>query len=346
MLSSSGCSTQRYYRPANLPTELAATHVPNVRTLDLSQLAGPVQGSELISPGDVLDLSIAGGLAADAVTSFPIRVGDDGTVLVPEVGTVRLAGLELAEAEQAIAGACIQRGLYLQPQVAITIKNRRVNRVTVVGAVEEPGIHELPRGSSYLLDALTAAGGLAEDAGADVDIRLPDPTENLASAAGPAGDRAVRPAGAEMPLDSGPKSIHINLADSVLHGGGGAYLSDGAVVMVQRREPMPIQVIGLVKKPGQYEYPVNQDLDVLGALALAGGVSNTFADRVLVIRKRAEMKNPAVVHVSINRAKRSGQENLRLEPGDTVSVEKTAATIALDAINVVRFTLGSSVPLF
>jgi len=339
-----GCGGPNMYRANTLPDHLAATPVPNVKRLDLSQLAGPATGVELIQPGDVLDMSIAGGLGADAVIKFPIRVGDDGTALLPDIGPVRLAGLELASAEQAIAAACVQRGLYLQPHVAVTMKHRRVNRVTVVGPVESAGIVELPRGQSYLLDAIVAAGGLTDEAGANIDIRFPGSNSGLI-AADPAalGPDGVVQTSAEA---LSQRTRRINIADAIAAGTGGQYLPDNAVIVVEEQELAPVQVIGLVKKPGEYAYPVERPLDVLGALALAEGRSNPFATKVYVIRQRAGMSDPAVVEINLDKAKKSGEENLRLEPGDVVSVERTAGTAMWDAINIVRFSLGSSVPIF
>lgn len=342
-----GCAGPNMYRAANLPPELAAIPVPNVKRLDLSGLAGPSTGSEFIQPGDVLDLSIAGGLGDDSVSDFPIRVGDDGQVLIPDVGMLRLAGLELADAEGAISAACIQRGLYLQPHVVVTMKRQRRNRITVVGAVEEPGIVELPRGQSYLLDAVVAAGGLSEDAGANVDIRTPGNANGLV-AANPAalGPDGVVQASARGLAGGTQRSQRVNIVDAVMSGASGQYLNDNAVVVVEQQELAPVQVIGLVKDPGEFDYPVERPLNVLGALALAGGRSNPFADKIYVIRQRADRSDPAVIEISLKAAKKSGVENVRLEPGDVVSVERTVNTAMWDAINIVRFSLGSSVPLF
>ena len=115
---SGGCSQHNFYRPKNLPASLAAIPVPNVKRLDLSGLAGPSTGNELIQPGDVLELSIAGGLSNDAVVDLIVRVGDDGNAMLPDVGPVRLAGFELAEAEQAIAMPASSGGLYISPTSA------------------------------------------------------------------------------------------------------------------------------------------------------------------------------------------------------------------------------------
>lgn len=335
------------YRASSLPPELAAIPVPNVKRLDLSGLAGPSTGSEFIQPGDVLELSIAGGLGADSVVEFPIRVGDDGNALLPDVGVLRLAGLELADAEATIAAACIQRGLYLQPHVAVTMKHQRRNRITVVGAVEEPGIVELPRGQSYLLDALVAAGGLSEDAGANLDIRTPGALNALA-AADPArmGPDGVIAASARGLVSAPARSHRVNIVDSVMSGATGQYLNDNSVIVVEQQELAPVQVIGLVGAPDEYDYPMERPLDVLGALALAKGTTNPFADKILVIRRRPDRADPAVIEVSLKKAKRSGQENIRLEPGDVVSVERTVTTAVWDAVNMVGFSLGSSVPIF
>jgi hypothetical protein len=55
------------------------------------------------------------------------------------------------------------------------------------------------------------------------------------------------------------------------------------------------------------------------------------------------MPQPAVIEVSIGKAKRSGDENLLLAPGDLVSVESTAVTAFVDtAKNFFRVAVGLS----
>ena len=102
-----------------------------------------------------------------------IRVSEDGAVTVPLVGPIQLAGLRLTGAEEAIRAESVRRGVYRDPHVSVLIKERRANRVTVVGEVEEPSTYELPTASSDLLAALVAAGGFTEDADTVVEIRRP-----------------------------------------------------------------------------------------------------------------------------------------------------------------------------
>jgi polysaccharide export outer membrane protein len=271
-------------------------------------------------------------------------VGEDGAANVPLVGKVQLAGLELAGAEQAIAAAGMQRGVFRNPHVTVTMKRPRVNKITVIGAVEEPGVYELPRGSSALLAALVAAGGLSDEAGTDVEIRRPGrhaptvvPSESRDKLAG------YVPA---QPVATEASSLRVNLVSAAQEGRGGYYLDDGDVVMVEKRDPQPIHVIGLVKKPGEYELPTHRDLRVLDALALAGGLDIPWADNMLVIRHVPERTEPVLIQISIHEAKRNGRSNVRLAPGDVVSVEQTPQTVIYDVIRKFNVGLAGSVPAF
>ena len=116
--------------------------------------------------------------------------------------------------------------------------------------------------------------------------------------------------------------------------------------MVEKRDPAPIQVVGLVRDPGEYEFPIGKPLTVLGAIALADGVSNQLADKIYVIRPVANSGNPAVINVSIRRAKKSAKSNIILGPGDVVSVEQTPGTVFMEALQLIRFGVSGSAPLF
>ena len=256
------------YHVKSLPGEFQAASVPNPKTIDLARLASVAVSNELIDRGDVLELTLVTGYGRLDTTTTPIRVGDDGAASVPLVGKVELAGLELEAAEQAIAAAGVHRGVFRNPHVTVTMKRPRVNKVTVIGAVEKPGVYDLPRGSSALLAALVAAGGLTDEASTEVEIRRPQrggrpdgtplqqmPRERLAG---------YVPGAMATPVVTPASSVKIDLVSAAQEGRGGQYLDDGDVLMVERRDPKPVHVIGLVRKPGQYELPMHQDMRLLG----------------------------------------------------------------------------------
>jgi len=350
-LAIAGCSGSRIYRPNNMPAECLVPKVQNAQTIDLSKLQNYSVSSELIDKGDVLEVTISSGYGSEKADTAPVRVAEDGTVNIALVGPVPVGGLELQAAEQAITAAGVQRGVFRSPNVTVTMKRQRMHKVTVIGAVNKPGVYELPRGASGLLAALVAAGGLAKEAGTEVEIRRP---AVRGSTAGPSLSAAAAPNRAQLANFSEPQpgpgeasSIRINLVTAAQEGHGGYFLNDGDVVSVEKRDRKPIHVMGLVTKPGEYELPVNQDMHVLDSIAMAGGVTLQIADKVHLIRNLPGRDDPVVIEISITEAKREGKGNLRLGPGDIVSVEQTASTVVLDALKTfIRFGVSGTVPLF
>jgi polysaccharide export outer membrane protein len=282
----------------------------------------------------------------------PARVAADGTVLVPLIGAVPVGGLEPVAAEQRIAHAAIERGIYRQPYVTLEVTEPAVNRVTVIGAVAKPGVVELPRGACDLASALAAAGGLSKEAGTQVEILHHNASPFLAaSPAGSAGseDQQIRLAAHTEPFGappialgpSPPRTSRIDLAQAGSESHEYRRLDDRDVVMVLPEEKRIIHVTGLVRKPDQFEVPMNEDMRVLDAIAMAGGTTSPVADKVFVIRQLANMPEPVVIKVSIASAKLDGTENLRLASGDLVSVESTMSTLMLEsASKFFRMAIG------
>ena len=197
------------------------------------------------------------------------------------------------------------------------------------------------------MDAIKAAGGLAEDAGIKVEIRRPAGQTATAFSGGPTpGPGNIQLTGGTMASPAGQISrVCLNLAEATGQPQATQYLEDGAVVVVQQRNPKPIEVIGLVSAPGQYDFPVNHDLRVLGAIALASGLESKLANDVIVIRKPPHEQPPVYIKISIRKAKSDPNENIRLAPGDIVSVEPNIGTAAVDTLNLLRFGIGASLPL-
>lgn len=335
-----GCANGRTYQAEKLPVQLEAPVQQNSKTIDLTHLVTSSQSSERISTGDVLDISIAARLSIEETIKVAARVDERGVAAIPDLGDVPVAGLELAEAEAVIAETCRERGQFKMPHVTVTMKQRKVNYITVMGAVKKPGVYPLPHEHCDLLSALMAAQGLADDAGTFAEVRQPALNSGalaLASAEGGAlGGHSL------AALKPTVESMRIDLAE-VSATNGGRWLADRSVVMVEKRDPQPIQVLGLVRKQGQIEFPIGKNIHLLDAIAMSGGMASGVANKILVIRQLPGQPEPAVIEVKYNTAKRSSRSNLRLAPGDVVSVEYTPATVAWDAIkNFVNIGVGAT----
>jgi polysaccharide export outer membrane protein len=338
-----GCRTA-HYSAKHLPQELHVAAAPAETGINLERMGAAGVGTSQIGTGDLVQITIVSGSGDERVAPVPARVAADGTILVPLIGAVPVGGLEPAAAEQRIAHAAIERGIYRQPYVTLEVVEPAVNRVTVLGAVAKPGVVELPRGSCDLASALAGAGGLSKDAGTQIEILHHNASPFLAGApTAPAGsdDQQVRLAAHTETFSAPPMALapapprmsRIDLAQAGPATHENRRLDDRDVVMVLPEEKSVIHVTGLVRKPDQFAVPKDEDVHVLDAIAMAGGTTSPVADKVFVIRQLPDMQEPVVIKVSIASAKRNGNENLRLASGDLVSVESTVSTLMLESVS-------------
>jgi polysaccharide export outer membrane protein len=88
------------------------------------------------------------------------RVDEKGSILMPLVGTIKVAGLTTNAAATQIAEA-LKHGKYLNnPQVNVALTTVRSRQVSVLGMVAKPGRYPLDETSSQLADVIAAAGGI------------------------------------------------------------------------------------------------------------------------------------------------------------------------------------------
>ena len=350
--SLAGCQTAAY-NADRLPAEFRAVSVETNQAINLEQIAAPGASENILAPGDLLEISVATGRDKENRKPVLARVSDAGSVDVPVVGPVPVAGIEEFEASQRIAQLAIERGMYRHPIVTVEIKSKAVNRITVLGAVQHPGVHEIPRGSSDLVSALAAAGGLDGKAGTEVEIiRQPkfgiasqDTVPSAAPSSSDIGEiqlAAYQNLGhASGPPNAAPQTpgwtnaqklkLDLSLKNFASH--ADYRLNDRDIVRVVPKKKEMIYIAGLVRHPGQFELPTDQDMHLLDAVALAGGRSSPVADKIFVIRRIKNQAEPLVIEASISKAKGNGLENLRLAAGDTISLEQTPATTVVDTLS-------------
>ncbi|MEM6331561.1 MAG: polysaccharide biosynthesis/export family protein [Planctomycetota bacterium] len=310
-----GCQSVNY-RAASLPDAMRAAPIENTGQIHLPNLATAGGPSTALSPGDLLNVRVLSGLETTAPEPTVIQISARGEIDLPLIGPVAVAGMQLPDASRRIAKAAVERGVYRQPNITLEVREKATHQVTVLGAVAEPGVHQLPVAACDVVSAIAAAGGLTEEAGADVEVlRQPAPTlfasqeDNQGAATGGVQQVSYNAAGGQA---GQPVMQRINLAQVTTGPKAANGLGDRDVVMVLPRKKRVVYVTGLVAKPDQFELPVDQDVRVLDALAMAGGASSGVADKVLVIRQQGDGQEPAVIELSIAEAKANGKENLLL----------------------------------
>jgi polysaccharide export outer membrane protein len=236
----------------------------------------------LISPNDLLFIQV---FDVDQMTR-EYRVSGAGMLdfpLLPE--PVPVAGLTPQQAAAVISERCIKAGVLSRPQISVTVRESRLHAVAVVGAVKNPQIYPV-FGRIALLDILTLAGGVADDAGSTVTItRGEDSRRVLAAEAGSAGGAEKSPSvsptvtiNLQRLLENGDPSLNVNVYP-------------GDRVTVQRAGI--VFVLGAVNRAGGYLLSeAHQNMTVLKALAFAGDLKSTAkAKKTIILRPNPSAPN-------------------------------------------------------
>ncbi|WP_182276835.1 SLBB domain-containing protein [Granulicella sp. 5B5] len=218
----------------------------------------PLGPDYVVGPGDTLAINVWGG-----ITQSVNRVVDrDGHVLLPEAGSLQVAGLSLGSAENAIAEA-LQRQ-YRDVKVSVTVARLHSVRVYVVGDVQRPGGYDISSLATPL-SALFAAGG-------------PTSVGSLRIARHYRGDKLVE---------------EIDLYDFLLHGlrKGSAHFESGDTLLVPPAGPQ-VALSGAVKRPAIYELKAGETtlataLEYAGGVTVAASLSHITIERIDPNRQRA-----------------------------------------------------------
>ncbi len=347
-----GCNRGVIYHPTALPLEFHAPQLSSMNKVDLSRMAQSLGDTEMLYPGDVVSVTISTGLEKATPTEWKERIAEDGTANIPLIGVVPIAGLQLPYAEQIIHDESVNRGKFVNPNVTLLIVARRSNSVTVVGEVEKPGTYKLPASNSHVLAAITAAEGLTKDADTIIEVRHASAGHEMAEAPQLPGSpgSVTELAGFRQRQQSPtmpPRSVRIDLQQSTQIHPDSLQVGDGSTVMVMKRAKRYVHVIGLVRKPDQLEMPDDQEMRLLDAIAKGNGRTLEVADKVRVIRSVSNHPEPIIVEASIREAKRNAAANIRLAPGDVVSVEETPTTLIVGTVkDFVRFGFTAGIPGF
>ena len=108
-----------------------------------------------VGPGDVFHMEIVG--EKDLPQEY--QVASDGTVDLPYIQTVKVAGKEPQEIARLVRKMLMDQKILQDPSVVVTIQEFNSKRVSVLGQVQKAGSFPLTPGLTLIL-ALSEAGGL------------------------------------------------------------------------------------------------------------------------------------------------------------------------------------------
>jgi polysaccharide export outer membrane protein len=189
------------------------------------------------------------------------RVSQDGYIRLPIMAKpVKAAGLLPSELENFLADELKEEQILVRPIVSISVVEYRSRPIRVIGAVQHPLTFQA-FGTVNLLDALTRADGLSQDAGTEILVTKP---------AQDGGEALVQRIPVKGLIDASDPALNLSL-----HGGE----------EIRVPEASKIFVMGNVKKPGAFPMRDASESSVLRALAIAEGVLPYSAKEAYIIRR-------------------------------------------------------------
>jgi polysaccharide export outer membrane protein len=255
--------------------ERSAERVPQDRTIR-------------IGTGDLLQITVFG--VPDLAEE--VRVNDAGSVSVPLIGNVHLAGLTSEEAQQLIATRLRDGGLLRDPQVAVFQKEYASQGVAVMGEVQRPGIYAL-LGQRQLSDAISAAGGTTGRAGKAISITHPNQPDK-------------------------PVIVDMDYMDPSKSPVGNVTLLPGDTVVVSRAGV--VYVVGSVVHPSGFVMENNEKMTVLQAVAMAGGTMSTASLKSTKILRKTPTGGVQEIPIALNKILAAKAQDYPLQAEDVLFV--------------------------
>jgi polysaccharide biosynthesis/export protein len=248
-----------------LDAQTVAALGPIKRSSSLSGFSGQSYVPGIIKPGDTISVSVfdtgQSGLFSVADTANvalgEFTVSASGTVSLPFIGTINVAGRSINSAQQLLTDKL--RETSVNPSATVNIIRKESDSYAVQGSVATGGSYDLTARSERLLDGIAAAGGAQGT-----------PEQTIVTLV--RGSRTGSQSLAAI-IASPDQNVTIQPGDVIIVGGGDAsFIADGALLST-----------------GEFNF-VEGDFTLAQAVARAGGLSDSRSNprAVFVFRRMAE----------------------------------------------------------
>lgn len=303
---------------------------PGVTNPEVSRANRGIPSGYILGPGDQIAIHVVN---FEEINDKSISIDLSGSIRLPMVGRIPVSGLTIEQVRSEIAKRL--ETYVKRPDVSVSVTEFRSQPVSVIGAVKNPGIQQV-QGQKTLVEMLSLAGGLdSTTAGSTLKItrRLEWGPIPLPSAI---NDSTNQFSVAQVSVKSLVEAK--NPEENIL-------VKPYDVISVPRGET--VYVIGEVLKAGGFLLNDSEQVTVLQALSMAGGLDRMAqAQHARILRRIPGASSRAEIAIDLNRVLDGRTPDVRMQAEDILfvpnSVPKRAAIRALEA----AIQLGTGVAVF
>jgi polysaccharide export outer membrane protein len=232
-----------------------------------------------------------------------IRVDSEGEIRLPMLRHhIKAASLYPVELENAITKALVDENVLVDPIVTVSVVEYRSRPITVAGAVKNPVTFQAT-GKVTLLEAISMAGGLSENAGAEILVSRP-------------------------PADMSDKSVSItervSARDLFRSESPDLNLTLEGGENIRVPEAGRIFVVGNVKKPGAFTITDGSESSVLKALALSEGLDSFSGHTAYIYRVDGSSGHKIEIPIEVKKILARKSPDLPLYANDMLYVPNAA----------------------
>ena len=298
-------------------------------------LVSSVLGQESSPPDYILGVNDQITLSVpnlDEMSGRPTRIDMNGDINIPIAGRIHVAGLTAGQLESRIE-SLLQSQLN-RPRVIVNIAEFRSQPVTLLGAVNAPGVHQL-EGRKTLFEILSLAGGLRPDSGNTVKItrelkwgRIPLPNAK--------GDATGQYTVASISVKSIINST--NPSENIV-------IKPNDIITVLKADL--IYIIGSVKRPGGYVLGQDESMSALQVLSLAEGLERTAAGaKAMIMRTVPGNLTRTEIPINLSKLMAGKVPDLQMKSDDILFVPNSTAKTILTRGSEAAIAVGTGIAVY
>ena len=251
-----------------------------------------------IGAGDEISVHV---VDSQDIPEKPVRVDPDGQIALPLIGRVTAAGQSVSALETEITRRL--RTYIISPQVSVNVTDSASRPISVLGAVNAPGIYQLG-GAKSLAQVIALAKGLSADAGGRIRITRYEP-----------GNKDLDPTKSTV--------TQVSVKDLLSSAGTVGSIPIQANDVITVPKAALVYVIGEVVKPGAQPLTDRDSITVLEAISAAQGTLPVGSPQhAKLLRRDPQSGVRTEMALNVKRIMSGKGENLLLQPDDILLIPR------------------------